>query len=87
MVLHMAPEAADGGLLAIVKDGDLIKLDINNRRIDVLLPAEEITKRFASWVKPDLKEDPFVSGWMKQYALSVGSPSKGALVDLSFKAK
>jgi dihydroxy-acid dehydratase len=86
MVLHMAPEAADGGLLAIVKDGDLIKLDINSRRIDVLLPEEEITKRFESWVKPDVQKDPLVSGWMKQYVLSVGSPSKGALVDLSFEA-
>jgi len=86
MVLHMAPEAADGGLLAIVKDGDLIKLDVENRRIDLLLSEEEIKIRFESWVKPDLQKDPLVTGWMKQYALSVGSSSKGALVDLSFKS-
>jgi hypothetical protein len=47
---------------------------------------EEIKKRFDSWVKPDVQKDPFVKGWMKQYALSVGSPSKGALIDLSFKS-
>jgi len=78
---------ADGGLLAIVKDGDLVKLDINNRRIDVLLPEKEIKNRFKSWVKPDLQKDPFVKGWMKQYALSVGSAAKGALVDLPFKSR
>ena len=82
-MLHIAPEAADKGPIAVVEEGDSIKLDIENRRLDLLVSDEEIQRRFKSWVRPDLKKDPFVKGWIKQYAASVGSASQGAPVELS----
>jgi dihydroxy-acid dehydratase len=52
VVLHVAPEAAIGGPLAIVRTGDEILLDVPNRRLDLLLPDEEISRRLAAFVPP-----------------------------------
>ncbi|MEW6680699.1 MAG: dihydroxy-acid dehydratase, partial [bacterium] len=52
---HILPEAQDGGTIAIVQDGDIIKIDIPNRRLDVELSKEEIKQRLASWKKPEPK--------------------------------
>jgi dihydroxy-acid dehydratase len=52
VVLHITPESAAGGPLAIVETGDEIVLDVANRRIDVNLTDEEITARLAKWTKP-----------------------------------
>ena len=49
VVLHVSPEAAKGGLLAIVQDGDLISLDVKNRSLQLLVSEEEIDKRKANW--------------------------------------
>lgn len=83
MVLHIAPEAADGGPLAIVQDGDLIKLDVHKRTIDVLLSEAEIEERLKMWTRPSLENDPFVKGWIRQYVAWVSSSSKGAFVDIA----
>ena len=84
MVLHITPEAADGGPIAIVEEGDEIRIDIENRKLDLLVSEEEIARRLKSWVRPDQGNDPFVRGWIKQYVASVGSASKGAPVELFF---
>lgn len=52
VVLHVAPEAAIGGPLAVVRTGDEILLDVPNRRLDLLLPDEEISRRLAAFVPP-----------------------------------
>jgi dihydroxy-acid dehydratase len=52
VVLHAAPEAAVGGPLAIVKDGDLIRLDVTERRLELLLSDQEIAERLAGWSPP-----------------------------------
>jgi dihydroxy-acid dehydratase len=52
VVLHAAPEAAVGGPLAVVKNGDLIRLDVAKRRLDLLLPEQEIADRLANWSPP-----------------------------------
>ncbi|MEW6681093.1 MAG: dihydroxy-acid dehydratase, partial [bacterium] len=52
---HISPEAAEGGPIAIIKDGEIIKIDIPNRRLDVELSDDEIKKRLASWKKPEPK--------------------------------
>jgi dihydroxy-acid dehydratase len=52
VVLHAAPEAAVGGPLAIVRDGDLIRLDVTERRLDLLLSEQEIAERLADWSPP-----------------------------------
>jgi dihydroxy-acid dehydratase len=51
-VLHVAPESFIGGPLAFVRDGDLIELDVPNRKLNLLLSEEELAKRRAEWVKP-----------------------------------
>jgi dihydroxy-acid dehydratase len=52
VVLHTAPEAAVGGPLAIVRDGDIIELDVERRRLHLDLPDAEIQTRLASWTPP-----------------------------------
>jgi dihydroxy-acid dehydratase len=52
-VLHVAPEAAVGGPLGLVKDGDEIRLDVPNRTLDLLVDEEELARRRAAWTKPD----------------------------------
>jgi dihydroxy-acid dehydratase len=49
VVLHVAPEAAVGGPLALVRDGDPIALDAEARRLDLLVPADELERRRATW--------------------------------------
>ena len=76
MAGHVAPEAANGGPIATVADGDIITFDIPNRRLSVGLSAAEIQKRLASWKPPAPR---FSSGVMAKYALLVSSSSLGAV--------
>jgi dihydroxyacid dehydratase/phosphogluconate dehydratase len=52
VVLHVTPEAAAGGPLALVRDGDIIDLDAGARRLDLMVEEEELTRRRASWSPP-----------------------------------
>ncbi|GGL60916.1 L-arabinonate dehydratase [Wenxinia marina] len=52
VVLHVSPEAAQGGPLAVVQSGDFIELDVPNRRLHLDIPNEELAKRVAAWVSP-----------------------------------
>ena len=76
MVGHVAPEAAVGGPIAAVRNGDTIVLDVNKRRLDVVLPAAEIKKRLKS-VKPPKPR--YTWGVMAKYARLVSSASDGAV--------
>jgi dihydroxy-acid dehydratase len=76
MVGHIAPEAFRGGPLAIVRDGDPIVLDVENRVLDLDLPAEEIERRFAEWAPPAPR---YTSGVFAKYAAHVSSASEGAV--------
>ncbi len=76
MVGHIAPEAARGGPIAAVADGDMVILDVNARRLDVELTVEEITKRLANWRQPELR---YQSGVFAKYAALVSSASEGAI--------
>lgn len=84
MILHIAPEAADKGPIAFVEEGDTIRIDVERRTLDLLITDEEFAKRGSRWSKPDPTKDPFVSGWIKQYAALVGCSSEGAPVDYTF---
>jgi dihydroxyacid dehydratase/phosphogluconate dehydratase len=53
VVLHVAPEAAIGGPLALVRDGDEIALDVAARRLELLVPADEVARRRAAWRPPE----------------------------------
>ena len=56
-VLHVSPESYVGGPLALVRDGDAITLDIPNRRLDLLVPEEELATRRLQWARPIPKEN------------------------------
>jgi dihydroxy-acid dehydratase len=79
MVGHVAPEAARGGPIAAVADGDTIVFDIPNRRLDVELSDEQIKQRLAKWKAPAPR---FTSGVMAKYAFLVSSSSRGAVTAL-----
>jgi dihydroxy-acid dehydratase len=76
MAGHLAPEAANGGPIAAVADGDTITFDIPNRQLNVELSAAEIQKRLSTWKPPAPR---FASGVMAKYALLVSSASLGAV--------
>ena len=76
MVGHVAPEAAVGGVIAVVKDGDMINVDAVNRKLEVELPEEEIQRRLKEW-KPVPSSHP--KGALGKYAKLVGSAAQGAV--------
>ena len=76
MVGHVAPEAAVGGPIALVQEGDIINLDIPGRQLDVKLTEEEITDRRSQWQPAPLK---YTSGVLAKYAKLVSSASEGAV--------
>jgi dihydroxy-acid dehydratase len=75
MVGHIAPEAARGGPLAAVRDGDSIVIDVERRRLDLDLPGHELAARLAEWSPPPPR---YTSGVLGKYAQLVGSASEGA---------
>jgi L-arabonate dehydrase len=79
VVLHTAPEAAAGGPLAIVQNGDMIELDVPNRRIQLHISDDELARRLAAWKAP---EPPLMSGYWKLYVDHVLQADEG--VDLDF---
>jgi dihydroxy-acid dehydratase len=79
MVGHVAPEAARGGPIAAVADGDTIVFDIPNRKLHVELTDAEIQQRLAKWKAPAPR---FASGVMAKYAFLVSSSSRGAVTVL-----
>ncbi|MFA7504717.1 MAG: dihydroxy-acid dehydratase [Burkholderiaceae bacterium] len=84
---HVSPEAAAGGTIGLVRDGDRIRIDIPNRRIDVLLSDEELakrrTERDAQGWKPAQPRKRKVSAALKAYAMLATSADKGAVRDLA----
>jgi dihydroxy-acid dehydratase len=77
MVGHVAPEAARGGPLAVVRDGDTVAIDVDERSLHVELDDEELSARLAAWRPPEL---PFATGVFGRYRALVGSASEGAVL-------
>ncbi len=73
---HICPEAAQGGPIALVEEGDLIELDIPSRRIELLVPQDALKKREEEWTAPPPR---IKSGFMAVYARMVSSASRGAI--------
>jgi L-arabonate dehydrase len=78
VVLHVAPEAAVGGTLALVQEGDEIELDVGARRLELRVSADELARRRAAWQAPK----PPASGYLRLYVENVQQADKGA--DLEF---
>jgi dihydroxy-acid dehydratase len=76
MVGHIAPEAAVGGPIAAVRDGDTITIDVPMRRVDVEVSAAELTRRLDGWAAPEPR---YTRGVMAKYASLVGSAAEGAV--------
>lgn len=74
---HCSPEAAVGGPIALVEEGDLIELDINNYKITLKVSDEELAARKAKWVAPEPKVK---EGYLARYAKLVSSADKGAIL-------
>ena len=75
MVGHVAPEAAVGGPIALIRDGDTVVIDVTRRKLDVALSGRELTRRRERWKAPDPR---FRRGVMAKYAERVASAALGA---------
>ena len=78
VVLHTAPEAAAGGPLALVQNGDMIELDVPNRRLHLDVSNEELERRHASWQTP---KPPMSGGYQKLYFNTVNQADEGCDLD------
>lgn len=76
---HVCPEAAMGGLIALVEDGDLIAIDIPNCSVELKVSDEEIVRRRAAWVCPEPK---IKTGYLGRYAKMVSSAAEGATLSI-----
>ena len=76
---HVSPEAAVGGPIALVREGDIIRIDIPKNRLDVDISAEEMEKRRAEW-QP--KEPKVTTGYLARYASMVTSGNRGAILEI-----
>ncbi len=76
MIGHVAPEAALGGPIAIVEEGDTVVIDVDRKALDLDVPADEIARRFERWSAPGSR---YRTGVMAKYAALVGSASNGAV--------
>jgi dihydroxy-acid dehydratase len=74
---HVSPEAATGGVIGLVKDGDIIEIDFPNRKLSVKLSQEELAKRAKSWTP---KEPAVKTGYLSRYSKLVQAAHKGAVV-------
>lgn len=77
-VLHVAPESHVGGPLALVQDGDLISLDVEARRLDLLVPEDELARRRAAWVPPEVI---YSRGYGQMFARHVTQADEGCDFD------
>jgi dihydroxy-acid dehydratase len=78
MAGHVAPEAAHGGPIAALRDGDKVTFDVENRTLSVDLPTEELDARLREWREPEPR---YSTGVMAKYAALVSSASEGAVTD------
>ena len=85
IVLHISPEAALGGPLAVVVSGDIIKLDVPGRRIDVVLDDEELERRRGIW-QPPIPHDGSERGYLKLFLDHVTQAEQGVDFDFLMKA-
>lgn len=77
-VAHIAPEAAAGGPLAVVQDGDIIEIDIPNEKLNILISPEELRKRLEAWEPPQKKVE---KGYLSIYSRMAKSAEKGAALN------
>ena len=75
---HVSPEAAEGGPIALVEEGDLIRINIPEHKLEVVVSDEELARRKAAWTP---REPKVTTGYLKSYAKMVSSANKGAILE------
>jgi len=75
---HVSPEAAEGGPIALVRDGDRVRVDLPARQVDLLVDKGELRRRRAAWKRPAPK---FTTGWLARYERLVTSAARGAILE------
>ncbi len=78
LVGHVSPEAADGGLLAIIHDGDPVEIDIKKKSLKLDVPEDELNNRMTEWRAPEPKYKKGVLSW---YSQNVTSADRGAVIE------
>ncbi|MDM4765654.1 dihydroxy-acid dehydratase [Pelomonas sp. SE-A7] len=78
VVGHVAPEAYEGGTIAVVQEGDSITIDAHQLKLELNVPAEEIARRKAAWIKPAPR---YTRGVLAKFAKNASSASSGAVLD------
>jgi dihydroxy-acid dehydratase len=76
MIGHVAPEAALGGPIALIREGDTVVIDVDRKALDLDVPADELERRRAAWRRPAPR---YASGVLAKYAALVSSASEGAV--------
>ena len=76
MIGHVAPEAALGGPIALVEEGDEVVVDVDARRVDLVVDDAELARRRTGWVRPPPR---YTGGVLAKYAALVSSASEGAV--------
>ena len=75
---HVSPEAAEGGPIALVEEGDLIRINIPEHKLELAVSDEELARRKAAWTP---REPKVTTGYLKRYAKMVSSANKGAILE------
>jgi len=75
---HVSPEAAEGGPIGLVRDGDIVNIDLSARRLEVEVSDEELAARKATWQHPAPK---YARGWLARYTKLVTNASNGAILE------
>jgi dihydroxy-acid dehydratase len=74
---HVSPEAAEGGTIGLVRDGDIILVDIPNNEIELKVPADELERRRREWVRPEPRMN---FGYLARYQTMVTNAASGAVL-------
>ena len=75
---HVSPEAAEGGTIGLVHDGDTVVIDLTKRQLDVVVSDHELAKRRLGWKHPEPK---YKRGWLARYTRQVTNASNGAVLE------
>jgi dihydroxy-acid dehydratase len=76
---HVSPEAAEGGAIALIRDGDIVRIDLPGRTLELDVAADEMELRRAAWRPPALK---YRTGWLARYRALVTNASTGAVLEI-----
>ena len=76
---HVSPESAEGGPIGLIRDGDMVCIDLAERKLDVELTTSELRGRRAQWTAPAPR---YTRGWLSRYAAMVTNAGRGAVLEL-----